>query len=66
MRKQESIEITGAKASLSLGLPIGIGAMVLFALYSVIMTGESLFLFGWFFTNGFATLGLLIAFSFTL
>jgi hypothetical protein len=66
MRKQESIENTGAIASLSVGLPTGIGAMVLFALYSVIITEESFFLFGWFFTNGYSTIGLLIAFTLIL
>jgi hypothetical protein len=66
MTKQEIIESTGAKASLSLGLPIGIAAMVLFAMVAVIITGESLFLFGWFFTNGISTLGLLISFTLVL
>ncbi len=40
--------------------------MVLFAMVSVIITGESLFLFGWFFTNGYSTLGLLSAFTIIL
>ncbi|WP_162056161.1 hypothetical protein [Pontibacter pamirensis] len=47
-------------------MPLGIGAMVLFAMVSVIITGESLFLFGWFFTNGYSTLGLLSAFTIIL
>ncbi|GGK72186.1 hypothetical protein ACD591_05290 [Rufibacter glacialis] len=66
MRKQEIIESTGARASLFLGLPLGISAMVLFAMVSVLITGESLFLFGWFFTNGIPTLGLLVAFTLIL
>jgi hypothetical protein len=66
MRKQDIIESTGAKASLSLGLPLGIAAMVLFAMVSVLITGESLFLSGWFFTNGIPTLGLLVAFTLIL
>ncbi|MFD3003346.1 hypothetical protein ACFS7Z_23500 [Pontibacter toksunensis] len=65
MTNQEIIESTGAKASLSLGLPIGITAMLLFAMTSVTITGESLFLFGWFVINGISTLGLLIAFTLT-
>jgi hypothetical protein len=66
MRKQESIESIGALTSLSLGLPMGVGAMVMFALYSVIVTEESLFLLEWFFTNGISTIGLLIAFTLIL
>lgn len=62
MKNLKIIESAGAKASLSFGLPLGIGAIVLFAMISVVITGESLFLLGWFFENGYPTLGFLIAF----
>ncbi|WP_192822547.1 hypothetical protein [Rufibacter sp. LB8] len=62
MKKQEIAENIGAMTSLSMGLPIGLAAMVLFAMVSVIITGESMFLFGWFFTNGISTVGMLVAF----
>ena len=63
---QKIIETIGATTSLSLGLPMGITAMVLFALYSVMITGESMFLFGWFYSNSYSTLALLIAFTIIL
>jgi hypothetical protein len=66
MKNQRKVEIVGATTSLSLGLPMGIAAMVLFALYSVMVTGESLFLFGWFFFNSYSTLALLFAFIISL
>ncbi|KAA5543371.1 hypothetical protein [Adhaeribacter rhizoryzae] len=62
MKHQKIIETIGATTSLSIGLPMGIAAMVLFALYSVMITGESMFLFGWFFSNTYSTLALLMAF----
>ena len=62
MKDQKIIETIGATTSLSLGLPIGIAAMVVFALYSVMVTGESMFLFGWFYSNSYSTFALLIAF----
>lgn len=61
MEKQEIIESIGAKASLALGLSLGIAAILFFAMMSIFITGESLFLFGWFFINGYSTLGLLSA-----
>jgi len=62
MKHQKIIETIGATTSLSLGLPMGIAAMVMFALYSVMLTGESIFIFGWFYSNSYSTFALLIAF----
>jgi len=62
MKHQKIIETIGATTSLSLGLPMGIAAMVMFALYSVMLIGEGMFLFGWFYSNSYSTLALLIAF----
>lgn len=66
MKAKHIPESIGAKTSLEMGLRAGIVSMILYAIFSVVVTDESFFMIMFFFINGYSTLGFLIAFAIAL